>query len=168
MTIKVNNIYNAAIDIRTHLHTIDIVDGSTRVVWTDDTSKATRQWFSDVTGEYTDHNMSALDECYIVLQTLCDIICVLSLMSMLKDKYDDNYDEHYRESILENEWAYYGNADLLDWVKDDLSRGDAVNQAMEIDGVRELFPAIQSAMSTICEGMALSFFEAIIKRAKAQ
>jgi hypothetical protein len=146
---------NLAQTISNNLHAIEIKGGEdTRVVWKDETPQELREWFQGVTADYTGYSFAALDECYIVLDKLADIIT------------ENAEADDITEEIYSNQWSYDGNADLLDWVKADLTRAEDVNEAIS-QGAADLFAAIQDAMSASRQNMAMSFLQSMEERAGA-
>lgn len=146
--------------ISNNLHTIEIKDGSTRIVWEDEAPEDLREWFQNTTADSTGYSFNELDECYRVLDTLCDIIIDLGAYN---ETGEDLTHDQIENAIYDHEWADIYNADLLDWVKDNLGRGEDVNEALR-EGASELYPAIQQAQDRTRSGYALEFLAAIEKR----
>ena len=148
-----------AVLISDNLTRIDLKNDETRIVWTDNAPEKYRKWFQDVTGEFTGFSFSQLDECYRVLDTLCDII--IDQKSAADEDEVIDVDE-LDDLIYEHEWCDIYNADLLEWVKEDLTRGEDVNDAIR-EGSEDIFQAIQQAQETSRANMAHSFLHSMAK-----
>lgn len=149
-TTKTDKVYLLAEQIYNSLESAERVDGEHFVKWKDSDDQdilELRKWFSEVSGEYTDHNFAELDEVYEVLSALAGLIL-------------DNDNEDMEEAIYNNQWSYDYNSNLLDWVGKSLFRAEDVNQAIR-EGTTELFPAIQQAMDRTRSSMAIAFYEAM-------
>lgn len=139
-------------EIQNNLQSKERADGETFVCWKDEAPAHLKEWFTKVSGEYTDHNFSELDEVYEVLSALCGLI-------------QDNDNEDMEQAIYDNQWSYDYNSMLLDWVDKSLFRAEDVNEAIA-NGATELFPAIQMAMDSTRSQMALSFYNSLVELAQ--
>lgn len=154
-----NTLRQLANSITSSLHTIEIDDGTQRMVWTDNAREELKTWFRDISGEYTGHSFSQLDECYTVLSTLCNIIEDNTTSDDVEEIDEDKLDE----LIEEYQWSYVMNADLLAWVQEDLTRIEDVD-AMLDEGYNGIVSAITGAMYRSRVEMAASFVSSMRER----
>ncbi len=134
--------------IQGNLELIEVKGDSnnTRVVWKDDTPENIRLWFRDVQTE--NDSFADLDEKYIVLDNLCNIIL------------ENDADADLEEAIYEHEWADVYNAALLEWLGASLYRISEVDDALK-DGATGVMEAIQMAQSSNCERLAIDILAAM-------
>lgn len=140
--------------ISSNLKVLELANGdNTRIVWKEEAPRELQDWFTDISGEYADHNLTELDEVYRVLEDVC---CIIS---------EIDTEEEFENHVQEYGWAYDYNADLLDWVKESLYRIADVDEALQ-EGSTDMIAAIQTAMHRTRSDMAYNFFAAMQEKTK--
>jgi hypothetical protein len=128
------------------------------VTWKDDTPPELERWFMNV--EVGD-SFGDLDEKYEIANELCALILDTTVGE------EPVSEDDIRDTIQEHEWLDIYNYDRLQWVMDDLSRGDLVDEALQDMG-GGLYEAIGYAQNGARQETAYMLLDAMIERASEQ
>lgn len=125
----------------------------TRVVWKDEASESLREWWSEANRKVCDDDFNSLDEVYRVLyqvvSTILEEPCTI---------------EELREAIENRDMCDDGNGDLLMWLHENLSRGDAVDEVLAEMETPEMYRAIQIAQARSRETFALQILDLMLEK----
>lgn len=93
----------------------------------EETPETIKNWFQDITGKHDNHNFNALEEYYAVLYRLAETVA--------------DYEEFTENDFYNMDWRDIYNYELLDWLKEDLSRAYLYDEIKD-NGAEGIFALI--------------------------
>lgn len=160
-----NTIYN-------QLTTIQVVNSDkVRIVWKDDTPEDLRDWFSEVSNEYTESNLLDLDESYRVLNQMTGKISDTAAY-MDADKLDSEYDPYdYSENneimaaVNDDDYQEISTYDRLQWLAENMARIEDADGYILTGTANSIESAINMAMQESRRDMAATFLNKLVEKA---